>query len=111
MHKSLVVVALSASLALSTGGCAYFNSLTPAQKVQLTAQVVNGVCVLVAAGAPVAQVDNALIHPNAGTGGSGASAAGTITKVSAIDAATCPTLNGLFATLTGTGTLTAGPAQ
>lgn len=109
MIKKLAISA-SALAFLAVGGCAEVDSvlgtsttsLTPQQKVVLTAQVINGLCVLSAAGLAFAGGVNTIVHPNAATGGSGASATGTITKASAIDALSCQSLNGATATLIGT---------
>lgn len=87
------------SASVSLGGCEYLNGLTQAQKVALTSQVVNGLCVLTAAGLQVAQIDNSILNPNASSGGSGQSAAGTITKASALTVANCTALNGVLVTL------------
>lgn len=85
----------------SLGGCATWNSLTSAQKVQLTATIVNGVCLVTAAGLQIAAIDNSIINPNATTGGSGQSAAGTLQKANSLTAANCAAINGALATLSG----------
>jgi hypothetical protein len=106
VHKIFLAGALAASLA----GCAVLTAvenMTPAQQVTLAAAVVNGVCQLTVVGAADAGAINSIVHPGT-TSNIGNAAAGTITKVSAIDAATCPTLNGALATLaSGVATLPA----
>ena len=111
MKKILLISCLIPAVAL--GGCAQlqadWNSLSPAQKVQLLTNFVNGVCVASGILGTQALAINAIVHPNASTGGSGASAAGTITKVNAINASDCAALNGVVAAVTsGTATVTVG---
>lgn len=99
MKRRIAAFAAAALAASSVGGCEYLNGLTQAQKVALASQIVNGVCVLTAAGLQVAQIDNSILNPNAGSGGSGQSAGGTITKASALTVANCAALNGVLVTL------------
>lgn len=111
-------IALLGALALgcaSLAGCSAsgqyigpFSNLTTAQKVTLVSNFVNGVCTLSAAGIAIAQVDNAILNPNAASGGSGSSTAGTLQKASALTAANCTALNGVIASVdSSTGTATA----
>lgn len=102
---SVTAIALLGAAALSGCGTLQsdWNSLTSQQKVTLVAQVVNGACVLSAAGIAYAGAVNSIINPNSANGGKGASAAGTILKASQIDTLTCQSLNGVTATLLAAG--------
>lgn len=112
-------IAIALLCAASLGGCTSLDSvlgtntasLTPAQKVTLAAEFANGVCVLTAAGLSFSGGVNSIVHPNATTGGSGASAAGTLVKASAIDSLSCQALNGAVATLLATTTTGAATVQ
>ncbi len=102
--KRSTALAVALAFTLAAAGCAEFQKitgLTPAQQVTLVAEFVNGACVISAAGISIAQVDNSILHPNAATGGGGASAAGTLMKAAQLTVADCNAVNGVIATVSG----------